>query len=316
LLDEIKSALLLSVNMKKWMDKLKAMTIFNAVVEEGSMTGAARRLGIANSAISKNLNELEKWLGRKLIYRTTRNLRLSQEGHAYFEKIKRIVNAVSALEQDETLENVEISGTVSLTTPFIIGDKLSQNILPKFHQEYPNIRLKLILADDFIDLVSNGVDIAIRVSNLPDSNFIAKKIGVQTLRLVASPAYIAMWGSPLTPELLSQHQCLIDSSVSNSKRWRFKSLNGGVKSVHIEGPFELNNAESLAKLCESGVGIAQLPASFVNKRIQEGKLIELLPDIALEFDISILYHQKSTSSRAIKSVIDFLINHIDRKELV
>ncbi|HHX8684493.1 LysR family transcriptional regulator [Vibrio diabolicus] len=298
------------------MDKLKAMTIFNAVVEEGSMTGAARRLGIANSAVSKNLNELEEWLGRKLIYRTTRNLRLSQEGHAYHEKIINIVHAVDRLEQTEELENDEIRGEVSITAPFIIGERLSRSFWPKFHHEYPNIKIKMILADDFVDVVSEGIDIAVRVSNLTDSNFIAKKIGVQTLRLVAAPSYIKKHGSPLTPELLNRHTCLIDSSVSDSKRWRFKSLTGGVKSVHIDGIFEINDAESIAQLCEAGVGIAQLPASFVSKRIQEGQLVELLPEIALEFDISILYHQKSTKSRIINSVISFLAENIEGHELV
>jgi len=119
------------------MDKLKAMTIFNAVVEEGTMSGAAQRLGIANSVVSKNLNELEAWLERKLIYRSTRSLKLSMEGKDYYEKIKCIVSSVESLEQKSEVDNVDLSGTVRLTAPVLIGKKLCEKVLPKLHFEFP-----------------------------------------------------------------------------------------------------------------------------------------------------------------------------------
>lgn len=293
------------------MDKLKAMSIFNAVVEEGSMSGAARRLGIANSVVSKNINELESWLGRKLIYRSTRSLKLSLEGQSYYEKIKDIVSAVDSLEQPTSEDNIELIGAVKITAPVILGQRLCEHVLPKFHLEFPGIHLNLVLSDDFNDMVEEGIDIALRISNLPDSNFIAKKIGKQAIRLVTSFSYIEKSGAPLSPENLNKHICIIDNSVANGKRWGFTNTEGGISSVHINGPMEINDAECVVKLCEAGVGLAQLPEVFVNEGIRQGRLIELLPERVIETDISILYHQKSTGSPIIKSVIDYLFNNIE-----
>jgi len=293
------------------MDKLKAMSIFNAVVEEGSMSGAARRLGIANSVVSKNINELESWLGRKLIYRSTRSLKLSLEGQSYYEKIKDIVSAVDSLEQPISENNIELIGAVKITAPIILGQRLCEHVLPKFHIEFPGVHLNLVLSDDFNDMVEEGIDIALRISNLPDSNFIAKKIGKQAIRLVTSFSYIEKFGVPLRPENLNKHICIIDNSVANGKRWGFTNTEGGISSVHINGPMEVNDAECVVKLCEAGVGLAQLPEVFVNEGIRQGRLIELLPERLIETDISILYHQKSTGSPIIKSVIDYLFNNIE-----
>jgi len=293
------------------MDKLKAMTIFNAIIEEGSMSGAARRLGIANSVVSKNLNELEVWLGRKLIYRSTRSLKLSMEGQSYYDKIKDIVVAVESLEQPKNVDNSELIGSVKLTAPVILGKKLCEYVLPKFHLEFPGIHLNILLSDDFNDMVEEGIDIALRVSKLPDSNFIARKIGKQALRLVTSLAYIEKHGAPLSPESLNRHVCIVDNSVANAKRWGFTNADGGINSVHVDGPLEVNDAECVVKLCEAGVGLAQLPEVFVNEGIRQGRLIELLPEKTMELDISILYHQKSTGSPIIKSVIDYLFNNIE-----
>ncbi|TWX72155.1 LysR family transcriptional regulator [Colwellia demingiae] len=293
------------------MDKLKAMTIFNAIIEEGSMSGAARRLGIANSVVSKNLNELEVWLGRKLIYRSTRSLKLSMEGQSYYDKIKDIVVAVESLEQPKNVDNSELIGSVKLTAPVILGKKLCEYVLPKFHLEFPGIHLNILLSDDFNDMVEEGIDIALRVSKLPDSNFIARKIGKQALRLVTSLAYIEKHGAPLSPESLNRHVCIVDNSVANAKRWGFTNADGGINSVHVDGPMEVNDAECVVKLCEAGVGLAQLPEVFVNEGIRQGRLIELLPEKTMELDISILYHQKSTGSPIIKSVIDYLFNNIE-----
>lgn len=295
------------------MDKLKAMTIFNAIVEESSMSGAARRLGIANSVVSKNLNELEAWLGRKLIYRSTRSLKLSLEGQAYYERIKDIVTAVDSLECPDNLDNIELVGSVKITAPVMMGKRLCQHVLPQFHAEFPGVHLSILLSDDFNDMVEEGIDIALRVSKLPDSNFIAKKIGKQALRLVTSFDYLEKFGAPLSPESLNRHICIVDSSVANAKRWGFSNTNGGINSVHIDGPIEVNDAECVVKLCEAGVGLAQVPEIFVNESIRQGRLIELLPEKTMEFDISILYHQKSTGSPIIKSVIDFIIDNTDEQ---
>lgn len=297
------------------MDKLKAMTIFRTVVEEGSMSGAARRMGIANSVVSKNLNELEKWLNRKLIYRSTRKLSLSQEGENYFNQISEIIDLVKELEQPEDLDNLVLSGTVKVTAPFVLGQKVFGSLLPEFHQHYPGININLKLSDNFNDMVEEGIDLAIRISRLPDSNFIARKVGSLQLKLVASLSYIEKFGAPLKPESLNRHVCLIDNSVSNAKRWNFTTPSNENVSIHVDGPIEVNNAESIKVLCESGMGLAQLPQVFVEDSIKQGRLVELLPEYAVKFDVSLLYHQKGASSPIIKALIDFLAKSIKPSHL-
>ncbi|MEH6576500.1 MAG: LysR family transcriptional regulator [Amphritea sp.] len=293
------------------MNQLKAMKIFAVVVEEGSMSAAARRLGIANSVVTKNLNELEDWLGRKLIYRSTRSLRLSQEGHSYLEQIRDIISRVEVLERPVELENKLLKGTLKVTAPVILGKKLISPLLPGFYNEYPGLKIQLVLNDDFNDMVEEGFDLALRVSRLPDSNFIAKRLWPMSLKLVASATYIEQFGAPLTPESLNRHVCLIDSSTANARRWQFRAPNGDSLGVHIDGPIDVNNAECITLLCESGLGISQIPNFFVDASIREGKLIELLPEYSIDDAyISLLYHQKGTKNPATKVLIDYLSENI------
>jgi len=296
------------------MDKFKAMTIFSAVVEEGTMSAAARRLGIANSVVTKNLNQLEHWLDRKLIYRSTRNLQLSQEGRLYYQQIKEIIHSVEKLESPANLDHQTMTGSIKITSPVIFGKQLLSPLIPVFHSEYPGIKIELILHDDFDDLVKDGFDLALRVSRLPDSNFIAKRLQSMRLRVVASPAYIKLHGAPSLPESLSRHICLIDQSVGNAKRWNFISLQGDNVSVPVYGPLSVNNAECIAQLCTDGIGVTQLPEIFVNDLIKSGHLVELLPEYAIDdFYISLLYHQKGTTNPATRAFIDYLTENLSEK---
>lgn len=293
------------------MDKYKAMSIFSAVVEEGSMSAAARRLGIANSVVTKNINELEHWLGRKLIYRSTRSLQLSQEGHTYYEQIKAIIHNIEKLERPAGLEDKALTGSIKMTTPVIFGKKLLSPLIPAFHAEYPGIQIELILHDDFDDLVKEGFDLALRVSRLPDSNFIAKRLQPSKLRVIASPSYIEQHGAPSTPEGLSRHICLIDKSVGNAKRWNFMSLQRDNMSVPVYGPLSVNSAECITQLCVAGLGIAQLPEIFVADLLQTGQLVELLPEYAIDdFYISLLYHQKGTNNPATQALINYIAKNL------
>ncbi|MEH6448316.1 MAG: LysR family transcriptional regulator [Oleispira sp.] len=293
------------------MNQLKAMAIFAAVAKQGSMSAVARELGVANSVISKNINELESWLGRKLLYRSTRSLSLTQEGKDYLDKMQQILDQVSELESPASIENKNLTGRVLIAAPVFLGTKLIGPLLKEFHQEYPGIQIKLVLNNLFNDLVDEGFDIALRVSRLPDSNFIAKKLNEISLKLVASPRYIEKHGVPHSPDSLNRHNCLIDSSIANAHRWHFKDLkpksNNKVQTIAINGPFEVNSGEMTADLCESDLGIAQLPDFFVNEAIQKGDLVEILPEYSIDdFYLSLIYHAQGKRNPINKIVIDFL----------
>jgi LysR family transcriptional regulator for bpeEF and oprC len=175
--------------------------------------------------------------------------------------------AVESLEKPAQLDNIVLIGNVKITATVIIGKRLCEYVLPKFHLEFPGIHLNIILSDNFNDMVKEGIDIALRISKLPDSNFIAQKIGKQAIKLVNSYAYVEKFGAPLSHESLNKHICIVDNSVANAKRWGFINIDGGISHVHIDGPIEVNDSKCVLKLCEAGVGLAPLPEVLVNESI-------------------------------------------------
>ncbi len=276
------------------------------------MSAAARRLGIANSVVTKNLNELEEWLGRKLIFRSTRSLQLSQEGTTYYEQIKSIISKVDELEKIRDEDTQLLSGEIKITAPVIIGKKLLCPLLSKFHQIHPGIKIKVILNNAFNDMVDEGIDMALRISRMPDSNFIARRLCQIRLALFASPEYITRFGAPLIPEDLKNHSCLIDGSVTQARRWSFVNLQGDNQSVSVNGPFDINDAESVIDLCREGIGIAQLPEFFIRDSLQDGSLVELLLEYSVsDLYISLQYHQKGLTNPSSKAFYEFVVKELN-----
>ncbi|MCW8330163.1 LysR family transcriptional regulator [Photobacterium sp. SDRW27] len=299
------------------MDKLKAMAIFVEIADQGSMSAAARKLGVVNSVVSKNLTELESWLGRKLVNRSTRNMRLTQDGHKQLVRFKEILGQVNELEAhaDEDLETIQ--GVVKITAPTFLGQQLLVPHIPRFHQQFPQIQLHIVLNDDFENMIDEGFDVALRASQMFDSSFISRPLSDASLRVIASPDYIKQYGVPSSPKDLTKHQCLVEGSLGNQRRWRFKNTRNEQISVSVDGAIYTNSGESIKHLCEAGIGIAQLPSFFVDGSIASGKLIEILPEYVLSnFCLHLLYHQKGTSNPAIRVIVDYLVAQLSGDELI
>ncbi|MGF1731092.1 LysR family transcriptional regulator [Photobacterium kasasachensis] len=294
------------------MDKLKAMAIFVEIAEQGSMSAAARKLGVVNSVVSKNLTELEAWLGRKLVYRSTRNMRLTQDGHKQLEHFREILERVNGLEADPDEEMVQ--GLVKVTAPIYLGQQLLVPHIPEFHRQYPFVKLHLELSDDFENMIDEGFDVALRASQMLDSSFISRRLSDASLVVVASPDYISQYGVPSSPKALVKHHCLVEGAVDNQRRWRFKNTRNEQISVATDGAIYTNSGTSIKKLCEAGLGIAQLPSFLVEESIVSGRLVELLPDYALSnFYLHLLYHQKGTRNLAIKAVVEYFVSRLSDK---
>ncbi|OLQ72160.1 hypothetical protein BIT28_24330 [Photobacterium proteolyticum] len=294
------------------MDKLKAMAIFVEIAEQGSMSAAARKLGVVNSVVSKNLTELEVWLGRKLVYRSTRNMRLTQDGHKQLEHFREILERVNGLEADPNEEMVQ--GLVKITAPIYLGQQLLVPHIPEFHRQYPFVKLHLELSDDFENMIDEGFDVALRASQMLDSSFISRRLSDASLVVVASPDYISQYGIPSSPKALVKHHCLVEGAVDNQRRWRFKNTRNEQISVATDGAIYTNSGTSIKQLCEAGLGIAQLPSFLVEESIVSGKLVELLPDYALSnFYLHLLYHQKGTRNLAIKAVVEYFVSRLSDK---
>ena len=295
------------------MDKLKAMAIFVEIAEQGSMSAAARKLGVVNSVVSKNLTELEAWLGRKLVYRSTRNMRLTQDGHKQLEQFREILDRVDELEVHT--DEQAIQGIVKITAPVYLGQQLLVPHIPEFHRQFPLVKLHLVLSDDFENMIDEGFDVALRASQMLDSNFISRRLSDASLAVVASPDYVSQYGAPSSPKALTKYHCLVEGALDSPRRWRFKNPQNEQVSVAVDGSIFTNSGTSIKQLCEAGLGLAQLPSFLVEESISSGKLIELLAEYALSnFYLHLLYHQKGTSNLAIKAVVEYFVSQLSGKK--
>jgi LysR family transcriptional regulator for bpeEF and oprC len=294
------------------MDKLKAMTIFVEIADQGSMSAAARSLGVVNSVVSKNLNELEHWLGRKLVFRSTRNLRLTQDGVTYLEQCRKILGEVARLEARTREQDQAVSGHLRLTAPTYLGQKILAPIIASFTRSHPNVTLELILSDDFKDMVDEGFDAAFRVSQMPDSGFISRRMGRVRLLTVASPDYLKIAGTPVAPRDLKEHQCITENGSSRQQLWRFSSRKKTQSSVQVGGRVSASTGHMVRELCLQGLGIAQLPDFIVKENLDRGEFVEVLPQHTLEnFFIHMLYHQNATGNVALKAVVEYFVSSLE-----
>ena len=292
------------------MDKFKAMTIFVEVARQGSMSAAARRLGVVNSVVSKNLGELESWLHKKLILRSTRSLRLTADGEQFLEECQRILNDIQALESQVVSEQREITGTVRITAPLLQGRQLLAPALSQFRVINPKVELNVILDNDHRSMIDDGFDIAFRVSDSPDSSMISREICRVGLKLVASPAYIELKGTPHHPKEISGHECILEDRGQYFQRWRFIGKNGRQTSVTPTGSLRINDPELIVELSKQGQGLAHLPDSFVDADIAGGELVELLPDYRFEgLSLQMLYHGRNYRNEAARALIEFLVRY-------
>lgn len=290
------------------MDKLRAMQVFREVVRCGSFSAAGESLHLVNSAVSRQVSELERLLGTKLLYRTTRALSLTHDGQVYLEKIDEILDGVSELEQLAEDSHQTVRGSLKITAPTFLGRHILEPLLPDFLIRHQQVKVSLLLVDRFINLVEEGFDLAIRVGELPDSSLFSRKMGETRLKCVASPDYLKKAGMPETPNELREHNCLFDSVVSH-KKWTFKDKQNEY-NIEIDGNTTVNNGEMVCQMATNSVGIAYLPDFFVNQFLAEGKLVELLSEYSIEpYPISMLYPHNRHKSLALKTLMDYIINN-------
>ena len=285
------------------------ISIFVEIADQGSMSAAARSLGVVNSVVSKNLGELESWLGKRLIYRSTRNLRLTQDGMNYLPECREILKRVERLECNSHPDGEVIRGHVNITAPYYLGQVFFAPILAGFHTVHPLITVNLKLSDQFEDMVERGFDIALRASQMPDSSLISRRLEPASLKLLASPEYIRCHGVPSSLKALNRHQCIIEGDSNSRRRWSFRDKNGKQISISTNGSISVNYGGAVKALCIAGHGLAQLPDFMVREEVDSGVLVELLPKHALEnFYVHLLYHNKSQTNSAIRAIIDYVLN--------
>jgi len=259
----------------KSLDQLKRMAVFAEVVAAGSLTAAARRLGMTPSAVSQHLRQLEQSLGLALLHRSTRRITLTEAGERYHAGCAAMVGAAREAEQALVRLRDEPEGELRLTAPAGFGSLLASALAPL--RGYPRLTLRLLLDDKLIDLIEERVDIAVRVGELADSSLVARRLGSMTRQLCASPAYLAERGWPATPQDLLRHDWLASNRNNSADMLELLGPSGERETLRLEGRVHASQVTALHALALAGWGISMGVSEDDRKALAEGRLLPVLP---------------------------------------
>jgi len=254
------------------MDRLEAMSIFLAAVDAGSLSAAGRRLGVPLSSVSRKVAELEQHLGARLLVRSTRRLELTEAGRTYLAACRQILDAVNDAERAAAGEYQAPRGTLVVTAPVLFGRLHLQPLVLDFLRVYPQIDVQLLLSDSRLQLLEEHVDLALRIGPLPDSNFVARRVGAVRRMVCASPGYLAEHGEPQVPEDLAGHSCVSFVGMEPANAWTFP----GERRVAIHARLAVSNAEAAVDAAVAGLGITRVLSYQAERELRTGRLRPLL----------------------------------------
>lgn len=289
------------------MDKLRALSVFAAVVERGSFTAAADHLGLSRTAASRFVMELEAELGATLLNRTTRRVSLTQAGEAYAAHARRILEHIEEADREASAQTSRPRGRLRISAPMSFGIRHLAPRLKGYMQAYPEMQLDLVLNDRLIDLVDEGFDLAIRIGRLTDSTLITRKLATCRLILCAAPAYLRDRGEPASLSDLGEHVTLGYPYWSGRDAWTFVAPDGALIRVPVKNQVWSNNGDALLNAAISGLGIILQPDFIVHEALTAGDLVELFSDHRPpEVGVHALYASRSFMPVRIRSFVDFL----------
>jgi DNA-binding transcriptional LysR family regulator len=259
---------------------LEAWAIFAKIAETGSFAAAASELGLSGPTVSKALARLEARFGERLIHRTSRKFALTETGRVLAVRAAQILAEGEAVEAEAQAKSATPRGRIRLAAPMSFGLRHVAPALPAFLAAYPEVAVDLHLDDRMIDLVAAGIDVALRIADLPDSSLMARRLCPVHRWVVGTPGYFARRGTPLRPRDLQHHTCLGYSYQVGGETWRFRDPTGTEEAVQVAARFTANNAEALCPALEAGEGIALQPDFIAWEPVRAGRLVVVLADWA------------------------------------
>jgi DNA-binding transcriptional LysR family regulator len=288
------------------MGQFRQISTFVEVVARGSLSAAARAEGIAPAMIGRRLDALEQRLGVKLLQRTTRKLALTDEGAAFLEDCKRILAEMQEAEAAVAERSARATGHLVISAPAGFGRQHVAPLLPSFLAEHRDVTANLNLSDRLVDMVGEGVDVAIRIASLEDSNLVGVKLSDNQRVVVASPAYLKRRGVPKTLDDLQRHNCLAISSEGSQRGWTFRD-NGRIVTRKVAGNMQCNDGEVLHDWALAGKGLAWRSMWEVGAEIEAGKLRTVLDQYAAPGnDIYAVFAQRRHLPLRIRAFVEFL----------
>ncbi|WP_063382826.1 LysR family transcriptional regulator [Pseudoalteromonas luteoviolacea] len=288
------------------MDSIIAMRSFIRVVETGSFSAVAMEWNTNQATISKRIASLENKLGTKLLVRGSRKHTLTEAGKVYFERVSNIVMEIDEAEAEARSLTATPKGHLRITVPMMFGSMYVAPVMSEFLSLYPEIGLDIKFDENMVDLVREGIDVAIRLGDLQDSSMVAKNLGYDELIIVASPKYLAKHTTPSTLGELGQHNCLIYSlSPKRGTVWVF-SDQSKTTQVEVKGNFQCDNGVGLMEMLLADAGIALMPKWMVYEELEAGRLIHILKDYYKRYPISAVFPKDRYTPLKVRSFLDFM----------
>lgn len=290
------------------MDLAYAMQVFVKVVDGGSFVRASEALDTSNAAVTRQIGALEAHLGARLLNRTTRRLSLTDAGKEFYDRSRAILDDIAEAEAVVGQQSLRPVGLLRITAPLSFGVMQLSRRLPEFRAHYPQLRLDVDLTDRVVDLVNEGVDVAVRIAGELSGNLIARRIAPVSMVVCAAPSYLKRRGTPTRPEELSQHETLSFSYLWAGDDWPFVDAHGNTTRVRVQPSVRATNGDLLRELALAGGGIILQPSFLVGADLARGTLVPLLTDFrTLELSLFAVYLSRRHLSVKVRAFVDHLV---------
>ncbi|NHR06300.1 LysR family transcriptional regulator [Chromobacterium haemolyticum] len=289
------------------MDRFSEIRAFVCVAELGSFVAAAERLELSRAMVTKLVSSLEGRLGVRLMHRTTRRLSLTEAGETYLGQAGGLLAELDDLDARLSQGASSPVGRLRVSAPVSFGMRYLGRAVAGFHQQYPQIEVELNLNDRRVDLVEEGFDLGLRVSNLSDSSLVARRLARIKDLVVAAPSYLQRCGTPATPADLTGHQCLLYALTAQPNLWDFTAPDGSSGRVKVKGMLRANNGDILTDAAVHGMGVILQPRFLVEQGLADGTLVPLLSDYDWHcLDLSAVYPARRHVPGKVRAFVDYL----------
>jgi len=291
------------------MDRFAEMRAFVEVVKAGAFIKAADALDLSKAAISRQIADLERRLGTRLIQRTTRRLSLTDEGQRFFEQAKELLAGVEAAEAEVMTRSKEVGGHLRINAPLSFGVLHLAPVWAAFKAKHPKATLEITLGDHVVDLVNDGYDLAIRIAQMQDSTLVSRRLASTRMVLCASPAYLKKHGTPRHPSELAKHSTIAYTLLSTGDDWRFTGPDGPVVA-RVHPCMHTNNGDTCRAAALNHNGIILQPSFMVGEDLRRKALIELMPEFrSVELGVYAVYPTRRYLLPRVRAMVDFLAEH-------
>ena len=295
------------------MDRFESMSAFVAVIEAGGFSAASRKLGTPLATISRKVSELEDLLGVGLISRSTRKITLTDSGQAYYEACRRVLDDLGEAERVASGEYRAPRGELVITAPIVFGRLHLTPIVVEFLKAYPEVEVRLLLDDRVVDLIDERVDLAVRISELPDSSMVAVRVGTIRNVVCASPAYLAERGTPRAPSELAGHDCVTRTTLALSDAWPFR-FGKTIKVIPIRRRFAVTKAEAAIEAAIAGAGLTRVLCYQVAKAEREGQIVTVLHDFEPDpVPLSLVYASTRMVPLKLRAFLDYAVPRLKQR---